>query len=100
MREVCVSDLYQLLRLEADHLQSHSFDFVNGTVRVQPTEYYELKAVESAAVLKFDPEFMALFKGWHAKAKSAFVLESERPPRVGTNYHYYRAGDTFDRLVE
>jgi integrase len=89
-----------LRRREADHLQWRSFDFVNGTVRVQPTEYYELKTVESAAVLKFDPEFMALFKGWYAKARGAFVLESERPPRPATNYHYYRAATTFDRLVE
>jgi integrase len=89
-----------LRRREADHLQWRSFDFAAGTVRVQPTEYYELKTIDSAAVLKFDPEFMALFKGWHAKAKGAFVLESERPPRGETNYHYYRADATFDRLVE
>jgi integrase len=88
-----------LRRKEADHLLWTSFDFGAGTVRVQPTEHYELKTKESAAVLTLDPEIMALFKGWHTQASGPFVLESERPPRGETSYHYYRADETFDSLV-
>jgi len=73
-----------LRRREADHLQWRSFDFVNGTVRVQPTEYYELKTVESAAVLKFDPEFMALFKGWVRQSPRRFRAR-ERAPAATRN---------------
>jgi integrase len=88
-----------LRRREADHLLWSSFDFVAGTVRIQPTEHYELKTAESAAVLTFDSEFMTLFRGWHAQASGPFVLESERPPRGETSYHYYRADKTFNALV-
>jgi integrase len=88
-----------LRRREADHLTWSSFNFAGGTVRVQPTEYYELKTVESAAVLAFDPEFMTLFKGWHAQATGPFVLESERLPRGETSWAYYRANETFNALV-
>ena len=88
-----------LRRKEADHLLWTSFDFGAGTVRVQPTEHYELKTKESAAVLTLDSEIMALFKGWHAQASGPFVLESDRPPRGEVSYHYYRADETFDSLV-
>jgi integrase len=88
-----------LRRREADHLLWNSFDFTAGTVRIQPTEHYELKTAESAAVLTFDSEFMTLFRGWHAQASGPFVLESERPPRGETSYHYYRADETFNELV-
>jgi integrase len=88
-----------LRRREADHLLWSSFDFAGGTVRIQPTEHYELKTVESAAVLTFDPEFVTMFKGWHAQATGPFVLESDRQPRAETVYHYYRADETFNELV-
>jgi integrase len=87
-----------LRRKEADHLGWRSFDFAAGTVQVVPTEHYRLKTRESAAALKLDPEFMSLFKGWHALRRSEYVLESDRPPR-NTRYHYYRADATFNRLV-
>jgi integrase len=87
-----------LRRKEADHLGWQSFDFATGTVQVLPTEHYRLKTRESAATLKLDPEFMSLFKGWHAQRRSEYVLESNRSPR-STRYHYYRADETFNRLV-
>ncbi len=88
-----------LRRKEVDLLEWSSFDFAAGTVQVQPTEYYALKTRESAATLALDPEFMALFKGWHALASGPFVIESDRPPRADASYHYYRADHVFDSLV-
>jgi integrase len=88
-----------LRRREADHLLWTSFDFAGSTVRIHPTEHYELKTSESAAVLMLDPEFMVLFRRWHAQAMGPFVLESDRPPRGNVSYHYYRADETFNALV-
>jgi integrase len=88
-----------LRRKEADHLMWQSFDFVAGTVQVQPTEHYALKTPESAATLVLDAEIMALFKGWHAQRTGNFVIESDRPPR-DVGYHYYRADQVFDSLVK
>jgi integrase len=88
-----------LRRKEADHLMWQSFDFVAGTVQVQPTEHNALKTRESAATLVLDAEIMALFKGWHAQRTGNFVIESDRPPR-DAGYHYYRADQVFDSLVK
>jgi integrase len=78
-----------LRRREADLAEWTSFDFEAGTFRIQPTKWYQLKTQESAATLPVEPEILALFKGWHAKAKGPFVLESKRPPR-NVAYPYYR----------
>jgi len=87
-----------LRRKEADSLEWSSFDFVAGTVQIQPTRHYGLKTIESAATLILDPEIMALFKGWHAGSHGRFVIESDRPPR-NTRYHYYRAERVFEALI-
>jgi integrase len=78
-----------LRRREADLAEWTSFDFQAGTFRVMPTKWYTLKTRESAATLPVEPEILALFKGWHAKAKGPFILESERPPKA-VAYPYYR----------
>jgi integrase len=87
-----------LRRREADLLEWQSFDFVAGTIRVMPTKWYQLKTNESAAVLPVEPEFLALFRGWRAKAKSEFVIESDQKPR-NVAYQHYRCGAVFDALL-
>lgn len=89
-----------LRRKEADLLEWTSFDFVNSTVTVKPTESYALKTVESAAILALDPEFTAMFRGWYALRRGPFVIESDNHPRPGARYNYYRCDHVFDSLVE
>jgi integrase len=89
-----------LRRKEADLLQWDSFNFTNCTVTIRPTEFSGLKTVESAAVMALDAEIMALFKGFHAKKRGPFVLESEHAPRPDARYFYYRCDKTFDTLVD
>ena len=79
-----------LRRREADLLEWDTFDFVAGTLHIRPTEFYNLKTEESAAVLPVEPEILALFRAWRAKAKSKFVIESNREPKT-VNYTWYRA---------
>jgi integrase len=88
-----------LRRREVDLLEWSSFDFLAGTLRIQPTKWYQLKTNESAAELPVEPEILELFRGWRAHAPSEFVLESDRPPR-SLDYEYYRCEATFKRLVE
>jgi integrase len=87
-----------LRRREADMLEWSSFDFVAGTLWIQPTKWYELKTAESAAVLPVEPEIMALFRGWRAKATSEFVIESKRLPK-SVSYQWYRCKETFESLL-
>jgi integrase len=88
-----------LRRREIDLLEWSSFDFIAGTLRVQPTKWYQLKTNESAAKLPVEPEILELFRGWRARATSEFVLESDRPPR-SLDYEYYRCGPIFEALVD
>ena len=87
-----------LRRREADLLEWESFDFASQTLRIQATRWYKLKTNESAAVLPVEPEFLALFRGWRAKASSEFVLQSDRPPK-SVSYQWYRCQETFDGLL-
>jgi integrase len=87
-----------LRRKEADLLEWQSFDFGAGTLRMMPTKWYALKTDESASVLPVEPEILALFRGWHAKARSEFVIESERPPKA-VSYQWYRCDAVFENLL-
>jgi integrase len=87
-----------LRRREADMLEWQSFDFAAGTLRVMPTKWYQLKTNESAAVLPVEPEILELFRGWRAKAKSGFVIESAREPKL-VNYQWYRCEAVFAYLL-
>jgi integrase len=86
-----------LRRREADLAEWTSFDFQARTFQIKPTKWYALKTHESAATLPVEPEILALFKGWHAKAEGPFILESERPPKA-VAYQYYRFD--FDPLLD
>jgi integrase len=87
-----------LRRREADMLEWQSFDFAAGTLRVMPTKWYQLKTNESAAVLPVEPEILELFRGWRAKARSGFVIESDREPKL-VNYQWYRCESVFEYLL-
>jgi integrase len=87
-----------LRRREADLLEWNSFDFAAGTIRIQPTKWYQLKTNESAAVLPLEPEIALVFRGWRARATSEFVLESPRLPK-SVSYQWYRCQEIFDDLL-
>ncbi len=46
-----------------------------------------------------DGELLELFRGYRARATSAFVIESDGQPRSGVSYSFYRCQDVFDRLT-
>jgi integrase len=87
-----------LRRKEADALEWSAFDFNLRTVTVQPTEWYELKTESSIAVLPIEPEVLALFRGWRAKAQSVFVIESDSAPK-SVSYQWSRCQKAFDTLL-
>ena len=62
------------------------------------TEFFEGKSEESIADIDMDEELLALFRGFHAKALSPFVIESNVLPRPGTGYAHYRCERVFARL--
>jgi hypothetical protein len=45
-----------------------------------------------------DPELMSIMRGFHAKARSSFVIESDNLPRPRATFENYRAQHVFERL--
>jgi integrase len=88
-RALVLALCFGLRRREIDTLEWDSIDLDAETLRVVPTEYYRLKTQESAAALPIEPELLPLFRGWRAKARSQFVVESDRLPK-SVNYQWYR----------
>ena len=56
------------------------------------------KVSDGAGDVPIDKELLAMFRGWHAKADSAFVIEADTEPRSPTTYAHYRAQPDFDAL--
>ena len=46
-----------------------------------------------------DSELLEIFRGYCARAKGTFVIESDGQPESGVSYWHYRCQDVFDRLV-
>jgi integrase len=87
------------LRLaEIDSLTWDAFNWRSGRVRIEKTEYAQLKSEDSAREVDLDPEVMALFKGFHARAKSVFVIESERGPDPHAPSGWYRCQPVREKL--
>lgn len=71
-----------LRRSEADALLWSQFDFENGTVTIEDTDFMRLKSRDSAGVIGLDAELVAMLRGYHARATGAFVLETPKLGRV------------------
>jgi len=89
-----------LRRSEIDHLLWRAFDFPNAVLRVESTEYHELKSEDSAGVIDLDADTVALFRGYRAKhPKAIFVIESPHKPRKKTKARCYRCDAVFKRML-
>ena len=83
---------------EIDLAEWDWFDFVNGTLTVQPTRYFQPKSEYSLGTIDLEPELVAIFRGLRARARSNFVVESSLQPRTSVRYDYYRCRPHFDSL--
>jgi hypothetical protein len=88
-----------LRRNEIDKLQWSAFRWDHAVVRIEETEHFAPKSSEAAGDVPVDKELLAMFRGWHAKATGAFVIEAETQPRSATTYAHYRAQTHFDALT-
>ena len=69
-----------LRRNEIDVLPWTAFHRNEGMTRIETTEHYRLKSHNSEGDVRVDPELLELFRGYHARRKSDFVIESDSPP--------------------
>jgi integrase len=87
-----------LRRKEIDLLTWDSFNFDAGFLRVTPNQFHSLKTGRSAAELPLEPEVCSIFRGFKARAKSPFVIESDAPAK-STSYQFYRCEEVFQATL-
>lgn len=89
-----------LRRSEIDNLLWRAFDFPNSALRVETSEFHELKSEDSAGVIDLDADTLALFRAFRTrKPKSLFVIESKRPPSNKMKSRGYRCNEVFSRVI-
>jgi integrase len=72
-----------LRRSEIDNLLWRAFDFPNSKLRVETSEFHELKSEDSAGEIDLDADTLALFRGYRAKDPTAtFVIATTKKKRV------------------
>jgi integrase len=88
-----------LRRSEIDHLLWRAFDFTRSLLRIENTEYQQLKSEDSSGELDLDADTATLFKNLRNEAPtSLFVIESPNRPRRETMSRCYRCNRVFLRL--
>jgi integrase len=87
-----------LRRREIDLLPWSAFRWDESILRIEATQVFRPKSEESIADIPLEPELVALFRGYHARAKSQFVIESGRDPNPGAAYLHYRCSALLKEL--
>jgi integrase len=88
-----------LRKLEIDRLLWAAFRFDEGILRIQATEFFSPKTEDSIGDIVLEPELISLFRGYHARASGAFVIESPNPPRLALRHEIYRCERIFESLI-
>ncbi len=87
-----------LRRKEIDGLLWSQFDFERCKLRIEATEYTQLKTEGSAEDLGIEPELAGFFRDASSRARGIFVIETECSPRTTSGWSHYRAQGHFDQL--
>jgi integrase len=87
-----------LRRNEIDKLEWPSFRWAQNVIRIEPTRYLQPKSENSIGDVEVDPELMEIFRGFKARAKGNFVVESDVPARMDATYSHYRCERDFTAL--
>lgn len=85
---------------EIDLVEWRMADLDNHVIRLEETEWLQLKTKDSAGEITVDEELSAELREMKPSSKSQFILTSDRPPRNDSARAYYRCERIFDRLNE
>jgi integrase len=88
-----------LRRKEIDTLEWPAFRWETSVIRIEPTRWFHPKSEDSIGDIEIDPELLELFRGYCAKAKGPFVIESDVDPRLDTGWEHYRCTSIFEGLI-
>src|SRR5262249_11763649 len=85
-------------RGEIDAVEWSAFLWNRGVIRIGPTKYFQTKSEHSIGDVKVDSLLIEIFKGYHEKARSSFVIEAPGLPKPQAKYARYRCQEHFERL--
>ena len=89
-----------LRRAEIDNLLWRAFDFAGSSMRVESSEFHELKSEDSAGKMDLDAYTLALFRGYRAKnPKAVFVIESPLAHDPKAKAGRYRCNPVFNKVL-
>jgi integrase len=88
-----------LRRNEIDKLEWPSFRWTQNVIRIEATHYLQPKTEDSTGDVEVDPQLMEIFRGFKARAKGSFVVESDVPARMNATYSHYRCERDFTALT-
>jgi mutator family transposase len=71
----------------------------DGLIRIQATEFFRPKSHESEGDVLVDAELLELFRGFYARRKSEFVIESNQQPKHAATFGRYRCQDDIRALI-
>jgi integrase len=87
-----------LRKAEIDGLEWSHINFDRGVIRVEPTEFRDVKTESSVAEVEVDASLMEQLQQHKTKAQSQFVIESDGVSRPGLDRQHYRADVVFKQL--
>ena len=87
-----------LRRIEIDRLEWSAFRWNENIIRIEPTEHFDVKTEHSIGDVSVDAELMSVMRGYAARKRSNFVIESPNLPRKRATFENYRAQNVFERL--
>ena len=88
-----------LRRNEIDKLEWPAFRWDDRLIRIEATRYFHPKSEDSVGDVEVDSELLKIFRGFQARAKSSFVIDSEIAPRPEATYSHYRCQRHFEALT-
>jgi integrase len=89
-----------LRRNEIDSLPWTAFRWDEGVIHIATTEHFRPKSSNSEGDISVDPELLELFRGYYARRKGNFVIESESaPPAFDAPYGVYRCDEHMRLLL-
>ncbi len=83
---------------EIDYLLWEAMNLDQAVLRVETTEFHQLKSADSAGEIDLNDQVVALFRDFKSEASGDFVVESERDTNKRPGSRHYRCDPVFIRL--
>ena len=94
-----LASMVGLRRHEIDLLPWTAFRWNEGLIRIQATEHFRPKSHESESDVPVDRELLAMFRGFYARRRGEFVIDSDCEPDANAPYGHYRCHHEFVELI-